>query len=77
MPNPETAGREPIIAIARGPECPHCRTDGFDDWHLEPSLKMVGTVLTGRLRCHGCGKFFSMTHYHDGETHSTAWRKAA
>lgn len=65
------------IAISGGPECPHCRLDMFDDWHLEPSLKMSGGLLQGRMRCHGCGKFFSITQYSDGETHSTARSKVA
>lgn len=60
------------IAIGPGPQCPHCREDGFDDWHHEPSLKVVGIVLQGRLKCHGCGKFFRVEQYGDGETHSTA-----
>lgn len=77
MTDQTTPRRELVIAIAHGPKCPHCRTDGFDDWHHEPGLRMVGIALTGRLKCHGCGRFFSVTHYLDGVTHSTAWKKAA
>jgi hypothetical protein len=61
------------LAIARGPCCPFCRWDGFDDWHLERTLRPVGLVLAGRLRCHACGKFFHIDRYPDGEVHSTAW----
>lgn len=60
------------IVIAHGPVCPHCGEDGFDDWHHEPSLKVVGISLSGRLKCHGCGKFFSVEQYGDGQVHSTA-----
>ena len=67
--------RELKIRIAPGPCCPHCGEDGFDDWHREPTLRFLSGSLSGRLKCHGCSKFFSVTHYFDGETHSTAWRK--
>jgi hypothetical protein len=62
------------IAIALGPECPHCGCDGFDDWwHARTVKSGCGIVsLRGSLRCHACGKFFAVTHYTDGETHSTA-----
>ena len=69
--------RELTIRIAPGPCCPRCGEDGFDDWHHEPSLRAVGITTAGRLKCHGCGRFFSVRRYLDGETHSTAWRKAA
>jgi len=74
----DTAPRkELLIAIAPGPECPHCREGGFDDWHHDPSMKASGGVMRGRLRCHGCGKFFSLTFIHGMDVHSTAWRKVA
>ena len=69
--------KELAIEIAPGPKCPRCREDGFDDWHHEPTVRVVGAVTLGRLKCHGCGRYFSFTRFHDGETHSTAWRKVA
>lgn len=72
--------RELKIAIAQGPKCPCCGETGFDDWWHDPTLKTgFGIVaITGRLKCHGCGTFFSVEHYHDGETHSFVnSRKAA
>lgn len=60
------------IAIARNPECPSCHLDTFDDWWLDRTMKH-GTYpvsIKGRLKCHGCGKFFSITKYSDGEVHS-------
>ena len=62
------------IAIAPGPECPRCHTDGFDDWWHERTVNVGdgGVVsLRGSLRCHWCGLWFSVTHYADGQTHST------
>jgi hypothetical protein len=61
------------LAIGRGPECPKCHETGFDDWHHERSLKTIGLVfaVAGRLRCHGCGRFFRVVRYFDGEVHST------
>jgi len=53
-----------------GPKCPNCGTDGFDDWWHDPTTKSFGGVLKARLKCHGCGKFFSTTRYSDGVTHS-------
>lgn len=69
------------IAISRrGPECPSCGEWGFDDWWHDPFIKpAVGSLivrLKGRLRCHGCGKFFNITQYTDGETHCTMGRAA-
>jgi hypothetical protein len=61
------------IAIAVGPECPSCGEDRFDDWWHDKSVRSPGgfvVSLTGALRCHGCGKFFAVTMYQDGETHS-------
>lgn len=68
---------ELAIAIQAGPECPACGEDGFDDWHLDRGIKTgsYGVSLCGSLKCHGCGKFFSVTHYADGETHSTMNRR--
>lgn len=70
---------ELAIAIARGPECPACGEDRFDDWHRDPRLKGGDGIvvrLRGALRCHGCGKNFAITQYTDGETHSTMRRRA-
>jgi hypothetical protein len=72
--------KELLIAIRHDPECPACGTWGFDDWHHDPGIKAgvpMGIVaLKGRLKCHGCGRFFSITKYTDGECHMTM-RKAA
>lgn len=85
MPSDDQKGNQAVrlcgtfkVAIAFGPKCPHCGCDGFDDWWLAKSLKPgVGLVaLAGRLACHDCGKFFSVTRYHDGEVHSTARSRA-
>lgn len=69
-----------LIAIARDPECPNCHTWGFDDWHRHPSMKPgipFGIVsIKGSLKCHGCGKFFSITKYTDGECHMLMRRAA-
>lgn len=62
------------IAIGPGPECPSCHEWGFDDWWHDRSIKAPSgpvIALTGSLRCHGCGRFFKVTRYHDGQTHST------
>lgn len=62
------------IAIAEGPECPHCREGGFDDWWHDPRVRSGdGLIVSARgvLQCHGCGRFFSVTRYVDGGTHST------
>lgn len=58
-----------LLAIARGPQCPTCHETGFDDWHHERTLRSYAGVIAGRLKCHGCGRFFSIRHYSDGETH--------
>jgi hypothetical protein len=60
------------IAIAHGPECPNCGEDGFDDWWHDKTTKTGHrpVSLEARLRCHGCGRFFHVTQYGDGETHS-------
>jgi len=70
--------RDLLLKIAPGPKCPACGTEGFDDWHLEKTIRRrIGLVdLEGSLKCHGCGKFFSVTAYHDGPTHSTMWCRA-
>jgi hypothetical protein len=73
----QTTRRELRIAIARGPECPACHETGFDDWWHDRTARAEGGTIKARLRCRGCGRFFSVSHYSDGETHSTAWRKAA
>lgn len=61
------------IAIYDGPECPRCGEYRFDDWWHAPGVRQRGLLLSGSLKCHSCGKFFSVTRYSDGETHSTAW----
>lgn len=61
------------IAISKwGPQCPNCGEDGFDDWWHAKSMKHGSGIVSirGSLKCHGCGRFFSVTNYHDGETHS-------
>ena len=65
--------RELTIKITRGPCCPACGCDTFDDWNHEPGLKSGTGIVSasGSIKCHACGKFFSITHYADGETHST------
>lgn len=68
--------RDLKIAIDRyGPKCPHCQEDGFDDWWHARTIRQRGSLLTGSLKCHGCGKFFSVSQYSDGETHSSAWSR--
>lgn len=67
------------IAIAHGPECPACHVDGFDDWWHDKTVRSAHSLvvaMTGSLRCHGCGKFFAVTAYHDGLVHSTMRTKA-
>lgn len=69
---------ELAIKIARGPTCPACGEDGFDDWWHDPRVKSGGGVivsLRGALTCHGCGKHFHVEQYTDGETHSTMNRR--
>lgn len=70
--------RELLLEISRGPKCPHCQLDTFDDWHHANTLKsgFAPVAITGSLRCHGCGKFFHIDHYSDGATHSSAYRAA-
>ena len=68
------------ISIGTGPECPACHEWRFDDWHHAKSLRSHGGSvgeIGGSLKCHGCGRFFSVTKYHDGVFHSTMWRKVA
>lgn len=78
MASPETTpARDLKTVIAYGPECPHCHETGFDDWWHDRGIRERGGLLTGSLKCHGCGKFFSVRQYRGGETHSTAWSKAA
>lgn len=71
------SGRELFLEIDSGPKCPKCGLDTFDDWHHEKGLKQLGSALTGRLKCHGCGRFFHIHRYSDGEVHSSMWRKVA
>lgn len=75
----QSTGRRLMLAISpHGPVCPACGQDGFDDWWLGKGMRSGAAVsIEGRLKCHGCAKFFSVTQYHDGVTHSTMWRKAA
>lgn len=74
-----TEGRELKLAIACGPKCPHCDLDTFDDWHHERTLRpgFLLVAITGSIKCHGCGRFFHIDHYADGQTHSTAWCRPA
>lgn len=61
------------ISIARGPQCPACGCDGFDDWWHDKSCRAAGgpvVDLYADLKCHECGSGFEVTRYHDGETHS-------
>lgn len=74
MPGHLAPSGELRLAISRGPKCPRCGEDGFDDWWHDRSCRSGhGPVveLTARLQCHGCGIFFTVTHYRDGETHSS------
>ncbi len=71
------ADRELKLAIAHGPKCPHCGEGGFDDWWHSRGVRPCGLMITGSLKCHGCGKYFSVAHHADGVTHSTAWKKSA
>lgn len=60
------------IAIAKGPECPNCGWDGFDDWWHDKSCRSDGgpvVDLYANLEC-ACGAKFEVTRYRDGETHS-------
>ena len=71
---------ELFIAIARGPKCPRCGEDGFDDWHLGKSIRAGdGIVISmeGAIRCPTCSRFFSVTVYNDGEVHSSARKRRA
>ncbi len=65
------------IEINQGPKCPACQCDTFDDWHHEKTFRKVSWFWSGRLKCHQCGRFFSIAAYPDGQVHSTMWRKAA
>lgn len=69
-----TAGELKIAISKYGPKCPHCAGEGFDDWWHERGLKAGDGIvrIEGRLKCHGCGKFFRVRQYHDGECHSEA-----
>ena len=61
------------LAISKGgPECPGCGERCFDDWWRAPGMKHGSGIvqIRGSLRCHSCGKFFAVTNYNDGETHS-------
>jgi hypothetical protein len=70
-----------VVRISRvGPECPNCGAWEFDDWWHDRGIRSPGgpvVALSGALRCHGCGRFFSITRYHDGETHSVMTRRGA
>lgn len=68
---------ELIIAIAKGPECPACGNDGFDDWWHDKSCRSAHSPIVdlyAELKCEECGTAFDVARYHDGETHSTANR---
>ncbi len=72
-------GKELKIEICRGPRCPHCQCDTFDDWWLDGKRmhKGDGVVVSmrGSIKCHDCGKFFKFEKYVDGEFHNTAYCK--
>lgn len=55
------------VRVCHGVECPNCGCDGFDDWWHNPTTKQDGMLVTARLRCHGCGRFFKVSRYPDGE----------
>jgi hypothetical protein len=63
------------LEIDYGPKCPHCQMTGFDDWWHDKGIRAQLGLLTGSLKCHGCGKFFAVKHWQDGQTYSTAWSK--
>lgn len=68
------------LAISKhGPVCPCCGAHGFDDWWhektIKPSAAPLLVDLQGSLKCHSCGKFFSITKYQDGEIHCSVERK--
>ena len=52
--------------------------DGFDDWWhektIKPSMAPLVVSLEGSLKCHGCGKFFRVEKYVDGEVHCSVKR---
>lgn len=70
-------GKELLVRVSDGPCCPNCGCDTFDDWHLERGLKNVGGVITGRLRCHNCSRYFSIRRYSDGEVTSSMTKRRA
>jgi len=65
-------GQKVIVSI--GPVCPNCCLDTFDDWWHDPTMKRgVGMIeFEGRLRCHGCGRFFSVAADLNGHVRSAA-----
>lgn len=73
-PAPSDKGGDLKLKIGPGPECPHCGCSEFDDWFHEKTLRsgVLLVKLAGRLKCHGCGKFFHVTQYFDGQCHCTA-----
>ncbi len=56
-----------IAISSHGPKCPNCGCDGFDDWWHEKTIRrgFYPVDLEGSLRCHGCGRFFSVRLFHD------------
>ena len=69
---------ETAIKIGRGPWCPACGEDRFDDWWLHGRLRAgdgIVVSLSGSVQCHGCGKHFHIEQYVDGVTHSTMKRR--
>jgi hypothetical protein len=71
---------ELFVEIARGPCCPICRNDGFDDWWHDKSCRSGHSMLVelcADLRCDECDLTFEVTKYTDGETHSTYRRPLA
>lgn len=64
------------IRIDDGPHCPACDCNTFDDWWVgNKTLKSMGGVTQGSIKCHSCGRFFRIEKYSDGEVHSTMNRK--
>jgi len=84
MTTPQFIGVDPgtveySITVSKcGPVCPCCGEDGFDDWWhektIKPSMAPLVVSLEGSLKCHGCGKFFRVEKYVDGEVHCSVKR---
>lgn len=66
-----------VLEISTGPVCPFCALDTFDDWWHDRTMKAgFGlSAVEGRLKCHGCGKFFKVRKDHDGCVTSSAHKR--